>query len=319
MPVRAYTTLLKLLGTVVLAVASAPLSCAKVVTVDCSGATPGAFTSLDAALSTLPLQGPNSVTITGTCTAGTGIVGFNELVLQGSGTAIIKVDPRFVDALDITHSRVFVFGPLVLDGGGINIQEHSEVFLAGVTIQNSRFYGISSTDSVLNINTSTIENNAAEGISVKDGRVQTVGVTITGNHNAGIFARHAHVELLTFAIAPFQPTAVRNNTGVGLWLTEGSLGQLEGFSFEPGEDISGNTGDGIFVEDTSVLATNGRDTISNNGGDGVQLKGLALAHLLGPDTVTGNGGFSLHCDNTSLIEADVSALTHVKCSRIASR
>jgi hypothetical protein len=210
-----------------------------------------------------------------------------------------------------------VFGPLVLDGGGISIQEHSEVSVANVTIQNSRFYGIFSSDSLLSINTSTIENSAAEGITVTDGRLGTVGVTIAGNHGAGILARHAHVELLTFAIAPFRPTVVRNNTGVGLELTAGSLGQLEGFNFEPGEDISSNTGDGILVEDTSVLTTNGHDTINNNGGDGVQLKGLALAHLLGPDTVTGNGRFSLHCDDTSLIEADVSALTHVKCSRIA--
>ena len=36
--------------------------------VDCSGATPGAFTTITAALASLPLAGPNSITVTVTCT-----------------------------------------------------------------------------------------------------------------------------------------------------------------------------------------------------------------------------------------------------------
>jgi len=90
-------------------------------------------------------------------------------------------------------------------------------------------------------------------------------------------------------------------------------------------DITSNGANGIQVEDGSVLtvtASGGKaNVISNNGADGVRLKGMALAHFLSAATIsiTGNQGFSLHCDNSSLVEADVLGLSPpIRCSRIAA-
>jgi hypothetical protein len=321
MPVR-ISALMKSLGIVVLAVATTPLLSAKAVIVDCSGATPGAFTSLEAALQQLPLQEPDDITITGTCVERAGISGFNQLTVHASGTAIINVSAPHVDAVDIADSRVTILGPLVVEGAGIGITEHSDVILDEVTVHHSPQNGVFVSDSILRIADGTIQDSTANGMYVQDSHAFITGETVTNSHQAGIFVRHGHVEVRTFSV-PVPPRAtVVNNNSVGLWLTEGSQGDLIGFNHggtNVGENFSGNTGDGILVEDTSVLASQGNDSISNNGGDGVQLKGMALAHWLAPETITGNGGFSLHCDNTSLVEADVSALKHMSCARIAPR
>ncbi len=51
------------------------------VTADCTGSTPGAFTSISDALNSLPLAGPNSVFVIGTCHENVTISGRSSLVI----------------------------------------------------------------------------------------------------------------------------------------------------------------------------------------------------------------------------------------------
>jgi hypothetical protein len=55
-------------------------------TVDCSGATPGAFTSITAALASLPAAGPNSISVTGACHENVVMVGRTDLTIFGNPT-----------------------------------------------------------------------------------------------------------------------------------------------------------------------------------------------------------------------------------------
>jgi hypothetical protein len=383
MQVRTCSALLKSFAIVVLAVVTTPFLRAKDVAVDCSGATPGAFTTINAALSALALQGPNSITITGTCMESFTIRGFNDLTLQGSGTAVIQPGPNAAPVGVIRSQGITVKGPLIFDGSVILIQRNSDLSLSNVTIQNGPGHGIESRDSILDLANSTIKNSRGQGIFLQGGSLSLSGSTITANGEDGVSAVHAHTSMTTANV-------ISNNTGSGMTISgtsaaelfgdnhidgNGSAGifatdtsallmvggetlnnKLSGVSvgqtssaylknlkisgngspglpevdaidvarnahvfLAGGVDISANTQGGIFVLDGAVLTSFGSNTINNNGVDGVLLKGSAVAHWLTPDTITGNARFSLHCDNTSLVEADVSGLAHVKCGHIAPR
>lgn len=390
MPVRRCAVLLKLLGMTMFAIIMTPFLSGKTAVVDCSGATPGAFTSINAALFTLPLQGPNSITISGTCTESFAITGFHELLLQGVGTATIKPGAPNANIMNIFRSQgISVKGPLVFDGGRIIILQNSVVNFDGVTVQNSFGAGILSSESTVDIANSFIQNNASAGIAMQGGSVTLGGNVITANA-LGIVARHAHVALN--ASGTLNPgNTIGSNTGHGIALFDGSQADIQGgdridririlsngdglfvtgtstvtvqsalilsnkgpavhisqtshgeftnvamidnASAGSGEIgamevsrnsdvfvtqslINGSRGDGIFVEDNSVLTSGGSNKMNFNGADGVRLQGMALAHFLGTDTMTGNAKFSLQCDSTSLVEGDVSNLTPVHCSRIA--
>src|SRR5260221_2802839 len=57
--------------------------------VDCSGATPGAFITIHAALATLPAAGPNIITVSGTCAENVVMFGRTDLTIIGSPSATV--------------------------------------------------------------------------------------------------------------------------------------------------------------------------------------------------------------------------------------
>src|ERR1700746_260449 len=75
-------------GILMLAIAPAAAYGAGAV-VDCSGATPGAFTSINAALSSLPASGPNSISWVGTCHENVVFIGRSDLTIFGNPTATV--------------------------------------------------------------------------------------------------------------------------------------------------------------------------------------------------------------------------------------
>src|SRR5215469_1793887 len=52
--------------------------------VDCSGATPGAFTTITAALASLTPAGPNSISVVGTCQENVVFLGYSDLTIFGN-------------------------------------------------------------------------------------------------------------------------------------------------------------------------------------------------------------------------------------------
>jgi len=80
-------------------------------TVTCGGS--GGFPDLASALSTIAdRNGPNTINISGVCTAGVNLVGFNRLVIQG-GT--FNLPPG--QFLGINASRSITLNHLILNGG----------------------------------------------------------------------------------------------------------------------------------------------------------------------------------------------------------
>src|SRR5439155_22690935 len=105
--------------------------------VDCSGATPGAFTSINAALASLPPQGPNSITVTGICDENVVIVNRTQLNISGNPTATIVADNPNGRALVIFASQQVGIQNLIIDGRlGVVVDDLSRVDFDKVTIQN---------------------------------------------------------------------------------------------------------------------------------------------------------------------------------------
>src|SRR5436305_13997854 len=166
-------------------------------TVDCSGATPGAFTSINAALASLPAQGPNSITVTGTCHENVVIVNRTQLNISGNPTATIFPNPITPNGrvLVIFGSQQVGIQNLTIDGGrGVVVNDQSRVDFDTVTIQNSGGLGLTLLDSLVHIFNSTIKNSVRSGILVSGGTFNVDGsVTITGNGRLGIAALTAHL------------------------------------------------------------------------------------------------------------------------------
>lgn len=371
--------------------------------VDCSGATPGAFTTITAALASLPKTGPNFVTVSGgPCTDNVLVRGFSDLFIASSGASVTinSGDPnrRLMNIFD--SRNVSIEGPFVFNGGtGIVVNSNSTAQFDSIAIQNSTLQGLRTVNSIVDISNSTITNSTRSGIASTGGSMSIDGgVTITGGAANGVVMLTGHLSVFGGDGTPGTENVISNNAGVGLELTSTAEADISGdnridnnkltgvqavhtsslfmsggeilnnlgvgvhigetshgefdtvkingngsaitsnnLELGTGEaggmevvensdmfidgamDVSSNSSNGIFVDESSVLSSLGGNTVNNNGGDGFLVEDLAIAHFFGKDTATGNARFSLECDDTSLVEGDVSNLTHTHCSRIRAR
>jgi len=93
-------------------------------TVDCSGATPGAFSTITAALATLPSSGPNSISVKGTCSENVSIVNRTDLAIFGNPTATVHSPNPNVRLLFVTSSQRISIQGITFDGSrGVFITE----------------------------------------------------------------------------------------------------------------------------------------------------------------------------------------------------
>ena len=83
-----------------------------------------------------------------------------------------------------------------------------------------------------------------------------------------------------------------------------------------GNDISSNTGPGIFVGTNATLSSGGANTITNNTAEGVNLRRQSVGQFFGADIISGNGGANLACDSTSLAAGELAGVTNIRCMRI---
>src|SRR5215467_4894027 len=168
--------------------------------VDCSGATPGAFTTITAALASLPVAGPNSISVVGTCHENVVFIGRTDLIIFGNPTATVVPGNANGHLLAINNSQRIGIQNITFDGGrGAIIDEHSSVNLTSITIQNSGGIGLTSLDSLVHIADSVIQNSVRSGISIGGGTFyvdsDVTGTTVTNNGRAGISALTAHLIL----------------------------------------------------------------------------------------------------------------------------
>src|SRR5438309_5029312 len=122
---------LRLLAGILLLMPAAAFAAGAVV--DCSGATPGAFTTITAALASLPAAGPNSISVTGTCHENVIMFGRTDLTIFGNPTATVVPGNANGHLLAIFGSQRIGIQNITFDGGrGAIVNDNSRVDLTSI-------------------------------------------------------------------------------------------------------------------------------------------------------------------------------------------
>ena len=287
------------------------VSQADVVTVDCTGGTPGAFTSITAALNFLPTTSstePHTITVTGTCTENVNILNRQRITIEapaGQTATITSAFPQQSLVVNIAGSRAITLRRLVIRDGyvGLWITRASEVVVQNSTMENNVTQGLRVLESSnVRLESSTITNNGAQGLRVDPncyvmvgGNSPSLAVLISNNGGDGISADGAKISING-------NTTVESNRSVAIRMTGGRL-IVNG---NQGENIFRNNGNGILLGSMSASFT-GQNTIQNNAVTGVQLVAgnATFNQFVLPDgtfrvtTIEGHGTSGVTIANTS--------------------
>ena len=230
--------------------ALAGIVCAQTsVNVDCSGNNHQAFPSINAALGSLSLVGPNTITVSGTCHENVSIAQRDRLTIQaaaGHFASIVNAANPPAITLLIAGSHNIVLDNLVIQGGSPALYVTDSSTAAAIqncVVQNSVADGFDiDMASELVIQNSTIENNSASGIVISNESQMTLGtypdvqrIRITGNGfggggngNGGLEIDGSQVQL------NFGVVTIDGNAGAGISMDGGRLQFYGGDADSPG-------------------------------------------------------------------------------------
>ena len=223
---------------------------------------------------------------------------------------------------------------------GVFLDLSTRVNINGSTIQGNGDGVDVSRESIAIIRRSTIVKNVAVGVFALDrSAVQFAQANeVAGNGDTGIFLQD--LSRVVLGGGP-NSTTVENNVSAGVVIAAQSLFRAQpnskiknnGAGCTPGNfcggvvalrnstlrfnlvEVSGNTGDGIEVDQGVDVGING-STVSNNTENGLRIRHLSIGDFVTANTFAGNGGASVSCDETSVLTGDLTGMTKVKCGRI---
>jgi hypothetical protein len=310
-------------------------------TIDCSGATPGAFTSIAQAIATSPDH--TVFTISGNCTESiVDIQRRNDLSFIATGPATIQVTSPDQQVLIITHSQNITFsGTITMTGGqGVLISNSNGVFFSGVTIQNSGAFGITSSNSQFLFIGGSVTASTRTGVVTFGGTVELDGVNISNNGRLGVSAATTHlimsdgnnqpsivshngiggVQLFNSSQGDFTDLQINNNAGgnFGLLVFTNSAAVMQGGSINGNTgiavtcistshceftqtQINSNTGGGIRIATHSELELDGAVQISGNTGAGILVDQQSAFTSNGGNTISNNAGDALIVNTLSTL------------------
>jgi hypothetical protein len=306
----------RILGCLLLLLPS--LAFAQNVIVDCSGATPGALTSLNSAIISSPDK--TSFLVSGTCTENINIGSRTNLTFFGNPTATIQAADPNSAVVGMAESQGIRFLDMTFNGGqGILMIGTKNVVLTGITVKNSTVFGINSANSSVQIQSSSITASTRSGIVVSGGSFELDGgVTVSNNGRLGISAGSAtHLTMIDGS----GPNIISDNglSGIQLFGTSqadftgdneitnnntsnasGQFGLLvqsnSGLQMSNGI-INGNSGSGLICDIHSQCSL-GNTHVDGNTAGGVQVLEHSLATLSGAD-VSNNTGTGVLVDQGS--------------------
>jgi Right handed beta helix region len=290
--------------------------------VDCSGATPPpVFSSISAALASLPATGPNSISVSGTCHENVIVFAHSDLNISGNPTATVVPGNASGHLLGVFNSQRVGIQNLTFTGGnGVIVDASSEVDFSGITIQNSAGIGLTSIDSLAHIDTSTIQNNTRSGISAGGGTFYVDGfTTVTGNGRIGISMLSGHLILNGGdGVTPGSQNVISGNGTVGVQVAstgEGDISAdnriinnhgtwgllvLNGSAMQiSGGTVSNNTGLGIHCGGTSHCEFAGGTLVDSNGAGGMEVVEHSDASIDGTNDFSSNTGVGILVDQSS--------------------
>ena len=280
------------------------------VNVDCSGSNAQAFHSINAALNTLNLVGPNTITVSGTCHENVALVQRDRLTIQAAVGHVATIENAAappVSTLYVAGSHNIVLNNLVIQGGSpaLYISDSSSATLVqNCTVQNSVGDGFDiDGESEVVIQNSTVKNNSAVGIFISNASQLTFGTYPTqririsgngfgggGNGNGGLEIDGSQVQL------NFGVLTVDGNAGAGISMDGGRLQLYGGDANSPG--LIENNNVGLSMTDAASATLWSAFRIRNNGSTGISVGGASSLTLIstvdsdGHNAVTTVGGHS---------------------------
>lgn len=248
-------------------------------TVDCSGGTAGAFSSLQAAIDSLNRVGPHQITVTthAPCNENVQIVDRQRLTIIAPGTFIISQAGVSGDVMTISGSSGINLTLLGFTGGsrGVVIDRASEVAIHGTTVEANVNAGIRIDGNSTVAVDGLIQNNGGAGMNVNDSTLTVGGGTqILNNGAAGV--------ALTRSRGQFEGNTFQGNAGSGLNIGNGSSAQ-----FFPSNLIQNNN-NGVNVNNGSSAQFFAPNLIQNNKNIGMSVGDGSSVRLFGDSDANGN-------------------------------
>jgi len=244
------------------------------VQVHCGGKFGFGLSKINSALRLLAPQGPNTVTVSGTCKENILIKGFDRLTLISSTGATIN------DASGGT-------------GVVVDIEDSTDIMLQGFTISGGSSGVLCFDGSLCRFSGNTIEGSTNGGVWVNHSQAVFSGDVFqdTGDPGLGI----AEANVTAYGVT------VQRSAGAGIYDADGSV--FEAYQM----NIQDNRGDGILVVSQSHMEL-GASTLANNAYNGIDV-GFQSEVLLLQNTVTTNGYNGVSIGDLSLADFSGGAFT----------
>jgi hypothetical protein len=253
-------------------------------------------TTIGQALKMLNPEGPNTLTVYGTCNENVAITTFDNLTLQAapSGATINDASGGTADVIIIKDSTRITIQGFTINGGGEGILcfDHSLCRLNGNTIQGSSGAGVRLSRARATFTGNVIQNHSYVGLQVSNAsQAYTNGDMIQGNSSGGVLVGNG-----SFLVA--SATTVQGNSSIGVVIGTNSTLFSTG-----GNVITGNGDTGVLVLSASVGTFNNGDVITANGyglaeygGNGVSIWDASFGRFLPGVNITGNfSGIDVEC------------------------
>ena len=254
-------------------------------------------------LSEINPQGPNTITVSGSCKENLVIQSINRLTLIAEkGASVTDVSDGNAPVIDIEDSQSVTLQGFIFNGGssGVACGSASVCYLTSNTVQGAGEGVTVYSGSHAILASNTIQNSFGRGSTIKQGsQMLSSNDIFQGNGGQGV---------TTIAGAYFEAAnSSFLNNHVGIEVATNSTLRLISCT------VSGNTADGILILASATAQFNdynGPTTISGNGGDGVYLEDLSFAYFDLTDIVTGNSsGLDIHCSPQFPVTHGALALT----------
>ena len=262
--------------------------------VDCTGATPGAFSSINAAL---PSAGAGTAifVVAGPCNESLQLAGQTNLFI---GTYYGYPNVAINGTINVVQSHGVYFHGLDITsatGNGIGAYQSQALIIDTCNIIGSAGNGLDlgSEAEALIIAPVSFDGNAGNGINLFGNSYAQVNswngqsVDISSNHGAGVWSSQA-------SFTTFGRTTIANNLGVGVQFFGGARGQFGSLSGP--NTINGNQQGGMNLQENSEVSffNFGSQTyIQNNGPVGIIAGLSSQVTLYGGVEISGHSGPAL--------------------------
>ena len=236
-------------------------------------------------LATTNPQGPNKITVLGSCKGNFVIQSMDRLTLiTKTGASITDRSNGNLAVVDVEDSRSVTVQGFTINGGGagVNCGSASVCYLTGNTIQSGAGSGVGvGRGSHAFLESNVIQNyNGGRGATVDDGSQMFSSNDIFQGNELGI--------VIGDGVYFVASNSSFLNNGVGILAAASNL-------LLYGGTISGSIGNGMTMLAGSTGVFRDGATVTGNGGDGVHLEDASFAGFQSA-TVTGNlSGLDVNC------------------------